>query len=382
MRSVKPPEMSDWRDGNLFELLAGRDAYVPALLQAIESAERTICMEQYLVASGRFADLVIDLLIAAAARGVDVRLLIDAAGSNDLSKRDRVRLIDGGVRLRLYNPLSPRNLLGYLARNHRKVLLVDRRLALPGGYCITDDFLDSWYDIAVLARGPVVEDWRILFEQAWHSPVTRRPGGRAAAGTADAATSLPSMGGRMTGRVCTGAGDGHDHQAIRQSLHRRMLAARRRIWLCTPYFLPTPELRRLLCGGACRGVDVRIIVASGSHDHPTIRYAGESHFEELLESGAAIYRYQPNFMHAKYCLVDDWCTAGSCNFDFWGVRWNLEANQEVHSEEFGEQVADQFIRDCSHGTQIFHESWLQRPWSERSRQWLYGATSRLIRLLL
>lgn len=147
-----------WRDGNRFTLLPEGRRYVPAMLAAIDQASESVLLEQYLTKSGRFANKVIDALVRAAKRGVHVQVLLDSYRARGLKRSDKERLTQTGIALRFFNPLSLGRLNVSLTRDHRKLGLVDRRVAFMGGFCLIGDFLDKWYDLAVRIEGPIVSD--------------------------------------------------------------------------------------------------------------------------------------------------------------------------------------------------------------------------------
>lgn len=368
-----------WRNGNHFALLPEGKRYIPALLAAIDNANESILFEQYLTESGRLADKFIDALARAAGRGIHVQVLLDGYGAKGLGKSDRERLTQAGVALRFFNPLSLGRLNTKLSRDHRKLLLVDGRVAFTGGFCLTDDFLDKWYDVAVRIEGPVVNDWSALFAQLWRSSLTQgNDKGPKAQGTIQDETIMPVEQG-MRGRVIWGRG--RRYQAIRNSLQQRIATATQRVWVYTPYFLPTISLRQRLRAAAQRGVDVRLLVAGEKHDHPSVRYAGQRYYGQLLRAGVRIYEYQPSFTHAKFCLADDWSTIGSCNFDHWSLRWNLEANQEIEDSRFATDVAALFEDNLKASQEVCPESWAQRPWCQRARERALGAVNSWATLL-
>ncbi|WP_110650705.1 phospholipase D-like domain-containing protein [Salinicola peritrichatus] len=361
-----------WKSGNRFDLLPEGKRFWPAMQEAIDGARRYLWIELYLMESGELAERFIAVLETAAARGVQIKLMLDGVGSMGLSRSDRQRLRASGVELRFFNPLAMTRLGGNLMRDHRKLVVVDGEIAFTGGFGVVDEFIEAWYEVAVRIRGPVVEDWMRLFAAVWDSPLTR--GGKPRERLTQWLQSLPPAKGQAAGasrgRVIWGRG--HRYQAIRLSLHGRVATARRRLWLCTPYFVPTLSLRRQLARAARRGIDVRLLLAGGHHDHPGIRYAGQRFYGRLLKAGVKIYEFQPNFIHAKFCVVDDWVSLGSCNFDHWSLQWNLEANQEVEDAGFAAEVARLFERNFATSRCIDAASWARRPWWQRVREWLFG----------
>jgi cardiolipin synthase A/B len=369
----------EWTQGNQFELLPAAKRYVPAMLDAIEGARHSILFEQYLMESGQHADLFIDALARAARRGVHVCLLLDTYGTKGLKQRDRQQLTEAGATIRLFNPITPGRLSRSLTRDHRKMLVIDHCMAFTGGYCITDEFLFDWYDIAIKIEGPVVEDWAALFFQAWSSANQRQHIRPSSVRTQDSFNEQEDSEPGMLGRVVHG--QGRRYQEIRFSLQRRITKARERVWICTPYFLPTLSLRRRMMAAARRGVDVRLLVAGPRHDHPSVRYAGQHYYRRLLRAGVRIYEYQPTFTHAKFCLIDDWSTIGSCNFDHWSLRWNLEANQEVLDTHFAHDMRHLFEDNLAQSQEIDPVKWAKRPLWKVGREHMLGKANAWLTLL-
>lgn len=347
-----------WRRNNCFRLLTNGDQFFPEMLGAIAAARRQILLELYLFESGRVADRFISALGAAAARGVDVRIIIDAFGSLALSSRDRESLCRAGAQLHVYNPLQ---ILGdrlqNLARDHRKLLVIDGERAFVGGTGITDEFSPEaspdtyWRETMLDMHGPIVGDWARLFAQVWTSggnPAFRlaHPSGRARGY------------GSQSGRVAIA--HGLNVQDVKHHALEQIRIARRRVWLSTPYFLPSMRMRRELARAARRGVDVRLILPGPHTDHPLLRLASHHYYAGLLRHGIHIHEYQPRFIHSKTLLVDDWCSIGSCNFDRWNLRWNLEANQEVQDVVFAREVATMLEKDILSSVRIDPEAWSGR----------------------
>lgn len=353
-----------WKHGNRITLIPDSERFIPELLEAIDQAEESVWFEQYLIESGRMTRRFFDALTRAAQRGVAVRVVLDSFGAVSLGQRDRERLTAAGVALRHYNPFMMRRLRRNLNRNHRKLLLVDRRVSYTGGYCLTDDYLGDWFDVVVRAEGPVVEDWITLFADLWESSRTR--GDKAGIDRKRPAKPASGKSGEMPARLVHN--EGPSDKSIRHSLHQRMAMAKRRLWMYTPYFLPSRQLRRLISDAAQRGVDVRLLVAGTGHDHPSVRHAGQRHFGELLDAGIHIYEYQPRFTHAKFCIADDWVTVGSCNFDHWSLHWNLEANVEVEHVDFTAEVAELFENHMADSNPIRSDEWSQRSNAQRFRE--------------
>ncbi len=365
-----------WREGNRFQLHVNGAEIFPAMLAAIGAARRQILLEMYLVESGVLTSRFVDALQAAAQRQVDVYLLFDAFGATGLNQTDRYRLRDVGVQLIFYNPLRYGALRRNLLRNHRKVLVVDERVAFVSGVGMTDAFdpgqnpLQYWHDVAVQAEGPVVGDWVQVFRRNWQRwsrealPVSLE--------LLSAADIFPGQRGRVISGRQFGSTD------IQRAFIERIAGARQRVWMMTAYFVPSHRLRWALRGAARRGVDVRLLLPGPITDHPAVRYAGRRFYYSLLRSGVRIFEYQPRFLHAKVLLCDQWVSLGSCNLDRWNLRWNQEGNQEIDDAPFAAHTRSLFETGFQLSEECLRETWPLRPRYRRGQEWFWGWVDRLL----
>ncbi|MBK5539516.1 phosphatidylserine/phosphatidylglycerophosphate/cardiolipin synthase family protein [Pseudomonas sp. TH05] len=370
-----------WREGNRFELLIDGPRFFPRMLAAIDRATEQVELELYLVEAGACAEAMVQALVHAAERGVRVRCLFDDYGSLAFTLRLRQRLTGAGVELRFYNRLSWRRGGRNLYRDHRKLLLVDQSLAVVGGTGVTDEFWDpeadhsEWHEVMVEIVGPLVLDWQILFDRQWLANPHRTAWKPAANFGLQRLPKVPAQGEGM-GRVAYA--DARQHRDILHSLIRALNSGQRRIWLATPYFLPTWSVRRSLRRAAARGVDVRLLLTGPRTDHPSVRYAGHRYYPRLLKAGVKIFEYQPCFLHLKMVLVDDWVSIGSCNFDHWNLRFNLEANLEALDPPLTGAVTASFEADFAQSQEVSLEAWKQRPLWRRIKQRIWGWVDRLV----
>jgi len=356
-----------WRENNQFELLVDAEVFYPRMIQAINNAKTVILLEMYLFESGHNANQFIDALIDAAHRGLLVQVLLDDFGSRNLSTYDRHRLLDNGVELGFYNPVYIFKRLEFrwhenLARDHRKLLLVDKQEAYIGGAGITDEFLPqfhkerAWRETMVMASGPIVKDWCHVFRQLWPVEVPKN--------------IEPTASGDMQGRLSTSTSIFSND--IRRSVIKRIRTAEQRIWLCTAYFVPSRKLRRALRRAANRGVDVRLLLPGPQTDHPGVRRAGQRYYGRLLRHGVRIFEFQPRVLHAKTLLCDQWTSIGSSNLDRWNMRWNLEANQNIQDSAFAQSVVDMMQADFANSVECTYEDWLNRSWWDRFSIYVYS----------
>ena len=370
-----------WRSANQFELLIDGPQFFPRMLAAIDQAQVHVDLELYLVEAGDCAEAIVQALEQAARREVRVRCLFDGYGSLAFTPGLRRRLTDAGVELRFYNRLSWRRGLNNLYRDHRKLLLVDHQLAVVGGTGVTDEFWQpgqntcDWHEVMVAIEGPLVQDWQMLFDRQWRANISRKAWKPATHFGLPRLPRVPDEGEGM-GRVAYA--DAHQHRDILQSLVRGINSAQHRIWLATPYFLPTWSVRRSLRRAANRGVDVRLLLTGPRTDHPSVRYAGHRYYPRLLKSGVQIFEYQPCFLHLKMVLIDDWVSIGSCNFDHWNLRFNLEANLEALDPVLTQAVAASFVTDFAQSMPISLQAWQSRPLWRRVKQRIWGWVDRLV----
>jgi phosphatidylserine/phosphatidylglycerophosphate/cardiolipin synthase-like enzyme len=376
-----------WRAGNQFELLVDGPQFFPRMLQAIDAATSRVDLELYLVSSGVCANALIESLGAAARRGVPVRCLLDDFGSQALSAHDRQRMLRAGIELRWYNRLHWRHGWRNLYRDHRKLLLVDGQLGYVGGAGAADQFWrpgqaqSDWHEVMVEQRGPLLDDWQVLFETQWQASTQARAWQTETPAVLQQLPPLP-RGGEGWGRVAYASA--REHRDILQTLMRSLKGSRRCIWLATPYFLPTWKVRRALRKAASRGIDVRLLLTSRHTDNHPVRYAGRRFYPALLRAGVRIFEYQPCFSHLKMVLADDWVSLGSCNFDHWNLRFNLDANLEAVDASLRQAVQASFVADFAASEETTLQQWKALPLGERLQQrwwgWLSGLVKRFFKL--
>jgi len=368
-----------WRSGNRFELLVDGIAFFPRMLEAIDSAQQLILLEMYLIESGVVAERFITALLKAADRGVQVFLLLDDFGATGLQQAERDQLTQRNIHVVYFNPLHSHSILYNLYlifwrrldlclyRNHRKLLLVDGRIAFTGGAGITDEFDPSaqsklcWRETMVGIQGPVLGDWQQLFVDSWNryarKPLVLSP------------VTPETIGEDQLGRVLineVGRWTGMSHE-----LSKRIQSSTKRIWFATAYFLPSRRIRRRLMHAARAGIDVRLLLPGPVTDHPGVRYASHRYYDRLLKHGVRIFEYQPGFLHEKMVLCDTWVTIGSSNFDRWNLQWNLEANQAIDDRGIAKSLKAVFEKDFTNSLEVSYTAWHQRGWWLRVIEWFW-----------
>ena len=344
--------------GHRFSWLHTGTAAYDAMIAMIDDARRSVDVEFYTVAQGTPADRLNEALQRAVERGLRVRVLIDAFGSSSLPAAWADSLRTAGADVRRFNP---RPLLRWSFRDHRKLIVCDDSLALVGGFNVTpafegDGISSGWRDLGVLIEGPLVQDiargFSALFAAASLERTQWRP----------LARFLRLQQVKLNHAAAIVGGPGGPQALLKRTL-RADLKAARRVDIAAAYFLPSRRLRRLLRQAAQRG-SVRVLL-SASSDVPVARLASQHLYQRLLQSGVALWEYEPQVMHAKALVVDDVVYIGSANLDTRSLQLNFELVVRLPSHMLAAQLRARIDHDCALARQVpidwpQHRTLLQR----------------------
>ncbi len=370
-------------DGNKLQLLRNGTAYFPALQQAIDRAKGEIYLETYIFRDDETGQAIAAALARAAQRGVAVRVLVDGFGSKDHFAEIRERLLAANVQVLIYRPkISPLTLRrNRLRRMHRKLAVIDARVAFAGGINIIDD-LDTpgdnppRYDYAVRIEGPllapIVEEVERLWGRvAWTSLRRRWRAKRLV--TVDAAP-------RGSQRAALVVRDNLRHRSDIEDAYLAAIGnARVEIIIANAYFFPGLRFRRALLDATRRGVRVMLLL-QGRVEYFLQHYASRAFYGPLLDAGVEIYEYKRSFMHAKVAVIDQrWSTVGSSNIDPFSLLLAREANIVVDDRPFAQELHLNLQRDMESGAMIVaRTAWRQQPWLERALIWASYNFARLL----
>jgi cardiolipin synthase len=337
------------RAGNRFELVCDGAVAYDQVVHLIDAARGTIHITTYILGGDEGSQAVIDHLTRRAADGVAVRLLIDDVGSWRLRRRSLSRLIAAGAEVAFFMPVLHVPFRGRAnLRNHRKLMVVDGQIAMTGGMNLAWPYMGPpsaralWRDIAAIVAGPVVADLEAIFASDWKFATGGAPGPAARLSAAEPDRDLdleaePSAGATVVQVVASGpdvAGD-----PLYESLLGLIFAARHRIWIVTPYFVPDEMLARALNLAARRGVDVRVIVPARSN-HLSADLARASYLRDLHNEGGRVLLYTPVMLHAKVVVFDDrLAVIGSANMDMRSLFLNYEVALFVWSRPQVQEVS-------------------------------------------
>jgi cardiolipin synthase A/B len=368
--------------GNSITLLRSGTEYFPALEREIRNAKSEIHLESYIYAPDGTGLRFTDALCQAARRGVQVRVVVDGFGARDLPQAFRDQFREAGVRLLVFRPeLSPFRLRrNRLRRMHRKLVVIDARVAFIGGINIIDDVLGTEpprYDYAVQVEGPLLmqihrEAQRLWAQVAWVSLRHRwRPRRRTPVHVAKA-------GGQRAALVVR---DNIRHRSeIEDAYLEAIEEAKEEIFIANAYFLPGIRFRHALMDAAQRGVRV-VLLLQGRVEYWLQHYASRALYGSLLDAGVEIHEYQRAFLHAKVAVIDGhWATVGSSNIDPFSLLVAREANIVVDDRQFAAELRASLHQALEGGSQFIPKGvWHRQPWWQRLSIWVaYGATRFLV----
>jgi cardiolipin synthase A/B len=357
---------TDLTAGSYRWLRCGSEA-LPAMLEAIDAATESVCLETYIFAAGPPGEQFREALVRACQRGLRVRVLIDALGSYGLSAGFWDPLWTVGGEVRQFNPLAFER-LGI--RDHRKLLVCDSRVAFIGGFNIAAD-LDGdgvtrgWYDLGLKITSPLTARLAASFEEMFdradflHKRFMRfRKSG--------AKRVIPEPGEQL---LLSGPGRGRS--PIKRSL-RQDLAQARSVQIMAAYFLPTWRLRRQLVRVARKGGNVQLILA-GKSDVAISQLAGQSLYRRFLRAGISIFEYQPQILHAKLVIIDGAVYVGSANLDPRSLNINYELMVRLENEEMAAQARAIFDGCLAHCRRVDSRTWRKSRslWRRLKQRWAY-----------
>jgi len=315
------------------------------LFDALEQAEKFIHVQYYILERGELLDKMLALFKRKIREGVEVRIIYDSLGSYHLRGRPRKKFQDIGVKIYPIMPIRIKNLLFSLNfRNHRKIVIIDNKVAFTGGVNVSDKYikgqndLGKWKDTHLKLEGPIVNDLHLVFLKDYYFASKKED-----FHISDYLVEQESAG-NMDAQVVAGGPDSK-HPTIMQQYIGMMNQAQRCIRIANPYFVPGEAFMQSLKIVALEGVEVILLVPKYS-DSAAAKFAMFSHFEDLLGVGVKIY-LREDFSHSKIMIVDDdLVSIGSGNFDIRSFELNYEANVLIYNEEINSEMTREFDKIC------------------------------------
>ena len=355
--------------GNKIDLLQNGDEIFPAMLKAIAEAETSINFEAYLFESGELGNQFMEAFIAKAQSGVKVRVLLDGAGSGTgLDNSDVDRLIQGGCEFSYYHPVISLRFDRLNIRSHRRVMVVDGRIAFTGSVGFSDFWRgnaaspDYWRDMHARLEGPIVSSLQAAFQHHWF---------KATGFTLDSEDSFPEL--KPAGNLKAQVIISHAFMPSPMTLVQAVTyaSATKSIYISNAYCAPSDQQVQALEAAVKRGVKVILILPGEHNDVPLTKAAGRSSYGDLLRGGIEIYEYQPTMLHSKTMVVDGiYSVFGSSNFDARSIRINEELDISVLDETFGREMEKIFLEDLKKSKPYTLADFEKRPLKERIVEWL------------
>jgi cardiolipin synthase len=334
------------------------------LLEAIASARHHIHLLFYIVRSDATGDRLIEALAQKARAGVQVRLLYDAMGCVRMWGSTLRPLLEAGGQARAFLPLNPlRSRIQVNLRNHRKIAVIDGRIAFTGGMNIGDEYLGRsrrfgyWRDSFARLQGPAVAGLARVFAEDWHFSCSEALNGD------DYFPDIPPAGDRVVQVV--ESGPDQEEKTIRELFFAAILAARKHVWIASPYFVPDAGLFDALRLARYRDVEVRILTPY-SPDHYLTYFAARYMWAEVMDLGMEVYLYKKGMMHSKLMMVDGcWGFLGTANFDNRSLHLSFEVGVVLHTPAAVAELEEQFRRDLQDAERLDPAVFARRPFLGR-----------------
>ena len=348
-------------EGNDIELLTDTNRTLGLIEQALLGARESIHLEYYIWQPDKTGTRIRDLLIKKAREGVRVRFLYDGFGSFWLTKRFLRPMREAGIQIATFLPGQTfRERWSLNLRSHRKIAVMDSRVAFTGGMNIGDEYIGRssafgfWRDSHLRVVGPEVWQHQVVFAEDWFY---------ATGEVLPEIESLPPESAHGTVTAQTVSGGPEDETSVFQALMLSAInEAHDRILLMTSYFAPPSAIIAALENAAFRGVRVRLLL-SGRLNHLGALLAGRSIYDSLLKAGVEIAEYQRGLLHSKTLTIDGhWSLVGSPNLDCRSLFLNFESGVILYDQRLAEQLEQQFELDTKDSKPIHPETWEHRPW--------------------
>lgn len=355
-----------------FRLLRTGEEGLRLMLDAIQSAKQSLRLETYIYDTSQVGERFREALVQACRRGVQVRLMIDAFGSMNLSTSFWDPLKEAGGLFAWFNPIT---LKRWSYRDHRKMLICDDQLAFIGGFNIAaeyqgDGVQHGWRDLGLQIQGPLVGALAASFDEFF--------------GKAEFQHRRLQRLRRAPSKVATGdnwklllSGPGRQDNDLTAPL-RRDLAEARCVRIISAYFLPTRRLRAALSQVVARGGRVQLILA-GKSDVLLSQFASRRLYRAFLRAGVEIYEYEPQILHAKLFIIDENVYVGSANLDIRSLRINYELLVQISDPRLAVEARELFDGDLRHSRRIDPLTWNKSRtlWNKLREEWAYFVLARI-----
>jgi cardiolipin synthase len=345
--------------GNRVEVLQDGDGFFPPLLRDVAAAKESIHLETFVWWKGEICERTARALADKARQGVEVRLTLDAMGSNKGDEELFEEMKKAGVRIAFFHPVRIQDIGLANNRTHRKLAIFDGRIGYVFGHGFADEWTgrgqdeEHWRDTGVRLEGPVVNSIQATFAENWVEQTAEVLVGERYFPRLEPAGSV---------RAHVTASSPQGGVSRLELLFKLAIStAQKELLIQNPYFIPDGELVELLQQAAERGVEIRIMLPGAVTDSSVVRHAGHRRYEELLSHGIEIYEFKPSLNHQKVMVVDGlWSHVGSTNLDDRSLDINDEASVGLIDRGVADQLREAFARDLAKSQRVTLEEWRQR----------------------
>jgi len=336
------------------------DDYFFDLVVDINESKSSVVLETYIFKPDRLGHQIISSLIKASLRGVKIKVMIDGVGSSATTANPIRFLHNYGIETKVYHPIS--DFFHLNRRDHRKIVLIDDYVAWVGSQNITSDHLPhvenrrNWYDVGLRVSGAGVTKINSSFQKIWSEQRPRKNYIKEKIKRLkkkELTTEITHV--RLNDSVL-------DRIRYINEFIQKISKSNYRVWLTTPYFVPTRRLIKALSEAARCGVDVRILLPAQS-DVFFMPWVADCYYEVLLQSGVKIFEYEKGILHAKYLILDDWILVGSSNLNYRSFFWDLEIDIVVTQDMTIKAILEEFDQKTTQANRV------QRDWFNRRSFW-------------
>lgn len=356
-------------ESNTLKVLKDGKTTFEFIFKALEQATSRIHLQYYIFEEGELTNRLLQLFEQKIALGVEVRMIYDGIGSFSLSKSYIKKLKHIGVEVYPFLPFKFGRFLSSLNyRNHRKIIVVDGRVAFTGGINISDKYLKgdmtlgNWHDMHLRLEGTAASHLDFVFAMDWYvvSQRTIKPLDLMASDAKE------KNEGKLVQIVSGGPDD--DFPSLEQAYFTIINMAKKYLYITNPYVVPGQAILQALQTCALSGVDVRLMVSEKA-DSKIVNWSVRSYFETLLKSGIKIYLFPEGFLHSKIMVSDDAvATIGTANLDDRSFEQNYEVNAILYDKDIALFLKEDFLKDANVSTMLGYREYLERPWQDKLKE--------------
>lgn len=355
--------------GNDLKILKDGRTTFETIFEALEGAKVRIHIQYYIYEDGDLANRLLALFEEKIAHGVSVRMIYDGIGSFSLSKKYLKKLIEIGVEVYSFLPFKfGRYFYSLNFRNHRKIIVVDGKIAFTGGINVSDKYLKGqvglgkWHDMHLRLKGSSATQLDQVFMTDWYLVSTQL--------LEAIKLPLPAEPDSNTNELVqiVAGGPDDDFPVLEQTYFSMINMAKNYIYITNPYIIPGQALVRALQTAALSGVDVRLLVSEKA-DNQVVSWSVHSYFELFLKAGIKIYLFPDGFLHSKIMVSDDAISSiGTANLDDRSFEQNYEVNAIMYHKQIAKQLKEDFLNDCLISNELIYDEFIKRPWSKKLKE--------------